>query len=76
MSYPLWIIINFLLLWSVCSSSSLVSFNNGLESYKWDFPDVYFFDEIYAAGLDFEKFSRSSDILFLTFSSLFDGVCF
>ena len=32
-------------------------------SYKEDSPDVYLFDEIPAAKLDFEKFSRSSEIL-------------
>ena len=76
---PLCIVISFLVFWTICQSSFLVHFKNWPVSYKKDSPSVYPFDEVPVVELGFEKFSRSSEILFLKFFfhlSLFDGVCF
>ena len=53
-------VISFLVLWSICLTSSLIYF-------KGDRSGVYLFHVIPAAELDFKKFSRSSEILFFYF---------
>ena len=67
------IVINFLVLWSICMGSSLVLLN----PHKLDIPGVYSFDEIPTAELGYQKLSRSSEIrVFYSFFHLHlvDGV--
>ena len=56
-----------LVLWSIYSSSSLVHFKNGQDNLTKE--TTHAFDEISAAELGTEEFSRSSDILFSIFFS-------
>ena len=66
------IFFNFLVLWSICLSSSLIHFKKALGYFTKNFPDIYSFDKISAADFGFEKFSYFSEV-FLTFS--FISVC-
>ena len=75
-----YIIINFLILWSICLSSSLVHFKNGPKYLtKGDNPGFYSFHEISAAAeLSFKKFFHLLEVLlsYFFFLNSFDGVCF
>ena len=59
------IVVGFLVLWSICVSSSLVHSENDPQDQTWSIePRLYSFDEISSDVLGFEKFSHSADILF------------
>ena len=68
----LYIVISFLVLRSICWSSSLQEWFR--VSYMEDLPGVYPFDEIPAIKFGFEKFSRSHYFFF--YLLLFDSVHF
>ena len=73
-------VISFLVFWSICWSSFPHPFQEcSRVSYKGDSPGVYPFDKLPSAELGFEKFSRSSEVLFSYFFfhfPVFDGVRF
>ena len=60
------IVINFLLLWSICLSFSLVHFKKGSEYLKRGTVQSFFysFDEISSAEFAFKEFSFFSEVLF------------
>ena len=70
------IIINFLVLCSICLRSSLVHFNSSWSwvCYKANYQDIHTFDEISAVEVSFEKSSSSSAVLFFLFS-FFPFIC-
>ena len=74
------IVIDFHVLRSIYMSSFFVNFKEWSRvSYNGGYPGIYPFDEISAAELCFEQFSRSPEVLFsyLVFHlHLFDDVCF
>ena len=73
------IVINFLVLLSICLSTSLVYFMNGPEYLTMNNSGVHLFDKIFTAELGLQKFSRFFEILFSYFffhHHLFDGVRF
>ena len=71
------IVINCLIVWSICENFFHVHFNNGPEHLtEGDCLGINSFDEISAAELGFQKFSPSELFFSKFFLCLFDDVCF